>query len=154
MGLRASVELLRSDDRRAADRRDVRSESTVRAADAVPVDVEVLDLSHTGASFRARTAFPERARVRLGLAGAGTVEATIVRRDGAVNGCVFDAPLSPAQSAMAFGVSSVVDFAGVDTQSFPPPAVTAWPKPVKLAVWLGGAVAAWGVVLLLARALL
>lgn len=154
MSLRASVELLNTDDRRVADRRHVHRVSTVRAADAVPVDVEMLDLSHTGASFRASTAFPPNARIRLGLAGAGTVDATIVRRDGAVHGCEFDTSLSPAQSAMAFGVSSVVDFAAIDAQPLPPPVLQGWSRPVKLAVWLGGAVAAWTVVVLVVRALL
>lgn len=153
MGLRATLQVLDSDDRRSSDRRDVAGDSTVRAADAVPNDVEVLDLSRSGASFRSATDFPIGTAISFGLAGVGVANATVVRRDRDTYGCAFDRDLSPAQAAIAFGVSSVVQFGDAETPGTPSPRRDRWPAPVRLALLFAGAIASWTIAILLLRSI-
>lgn len=154
MGLLAKVQVLDSAERRAAYRRDVDGGSTVRVSGAFPHDVEVLDFSMTGARFSSPMAFDVGVPISIGLAGAGVSRAWVVRRDGNTYGCEFETPLSPARAALAFGLSSVVQFnAPGELQLGAHPVTTRWPGGVRFGLLLIGAVAAWAGAIFLFRAI-
>lgn len=143
----ARLEVLDADDRRLSDRRPVDLESTVRGFDAQPLDVVVRDFSRTGVGFTSTRDLPLGTEISIGLAGAGATRATIVRRVGDEHGCEFDTPLTPAQAAIAFAISSVVEFAPAGGV-LPSPATAPrekWAVSTRVALLLAGAAGTWAV---------
>ncbi|RYD54527.1 MAG: PilZ domain-containing protein [Sphingomonadales bacterium] len=103
------LEILGDIDRRGAIRFDADSPSTLRVPDGKPIDVRVEDFSRTGFLFVSDTDLPIGTLVSLGLSGAGSRAARIVRRRGQTYGCAFMAPLSDEDIARAFkGQESVL----------------------------------------------
>lgn len=98
-------------------------ESTLRHGDDTPVDVRVTDLSTTGFSVDAALDLEIGAVVGLGLGGAGTASARIIRRANSIYGAQFLQPLAPDRVDAAFrysasvaSISSAADIADVDEQ--------------------------------------
>jgi len=96
------LEILGDIDRRGAIRFDADSPSTLRAPDGKPIDVTVEDFSRTGFRFVADIDLPIGTLVSLGLSGAGSRVARILRRQGNSYGCAFMAALSPEDIERAF----------------------------------------------------
>lgn len=108
-----------SSDRSA--RKVVLRDSTLRYGDNTPVDVRVTDLSSTGFSVEAALDLKIGAIVGLGLGGAGTASARIVRRANSTYGAQFLQPLAPDRvdaafkySAMLASISGAADVDGSD----------------------------------------
>jgi hypothetical protein len=100
--LNAKLEILGDIDRRGAIRFDADSPSTLRAPDGVPVDVIVDDFSRSGFRFTADVELPIGTLVSLGLSGAGSRAARIVRRRENSYGCAFMKPLTDEDIGEAF----------------------------------------------------
>lgn len=133
-----------SDDRRWDVRETIGLPSTLRGAGHAPADIIVEDLSPSGFLFRSADRFAIDARVQVGLAGSGAADATVVRRDGDLHGCVFARPLSLAQLQAAFSDDVVVQGTfGGQVMPTPQPVVERWPRPVRAAIWLVGGAAPW-----------
>lgn len=103
------LEILGDIDRRGAIRFDADSPSTLRVPDGRPIDVVVEDFSRTGFRFISEADLPIGTLVSLGLSGAGSRAARIVRRRDNVYGCAFMAALSAEDIERAFkGQESVL----------------------------------------------
>ncbi|WP_066800051.1 PilZ domain-containing protein [Sphingomonas soli] len=103
------LEILGDIDRRGAIRFDADSPSTLRVPDGKPIDVTVEDFSRTGFRFISEADLPIGTLVSLGLSGAGSRAARIVRRRDNVYGCAFMVALSADDMARAFkGQESVL----------------------------------------------
>ncbi|RYY24281.1 MAG: PilZ domain-containing protein [Sphingomonadales bacterium] len=96
------LEILGDIDRRGAIRFDADSPSTLRVPDGNPIDVTVEDFSQTGFRFTAAVDLPIGTLVSLGLSGAGSRAARIVRQNRNSYGCTFMVALSDADIARAF----------------------------------------------------
>ncbi|RYE00735.1 MAG: PilZ domain-containing protein [Sphingomonadales bacterium] len=103
------LEILGDIDRRGAIRFDADSPSTLRVPDGKPIDVIVEDFSRTGFRFVADVDLPIGTLVSLGLSGAGSRAARVMRRRGNSYGCAFMEALSTEDVARAFkGQESVL----------------------------------------------
>lgn len=98
----AKLEILGDIDRRGAIRFDADSPSTLRAPDGAPIDVQVEDFSRTGFRFSSEIDLPVGTLVSLGLSGAGSRAAKVVRRSGNTHGCAFMKALTEDEIAHAF----------------------------------------------------
>lgn len=98
----AKLQILGDIDRRGSIRLDVDSPSTLRAPDGQPLDVVVDDFSRTGFHFTANVDLPIGTLVSLGLAGAGSRAAKIMRRRDNGYGCAFMKSLSHDDIDRAF----------------------------------------------------
>lgn len=98
----AKLEILGDIDRRGAIRFDADSPSTLRTPDGAPIDVQVEDFSRTGFRFGSELDLPVGTLVSLGLSGAGSRAAKIVRRSGNSYGCAFMKALTEEEIAHAF----------------------------------------------------
>lgn len=98
----AKLEILGDIDRRGAIRFDADSPSTLRTPDGAPIDVRVEDFSRTGFRFGSELDLPVGTLVSLGLSGAGSRAAKIVRRSGNSYGCAFMKALTEEEIAHAF----------------------------------------------------
>ncbi|SEN65462.1 PilZ domain-containing protein [Sphingomonas gellani] len=88
--------------RRTLPRATIARPSTLRAEDAVPLDVTVEDLSIAGFRFSSADPIAVGTPVRVGLAGAGRADAEVAWRKGTHHGCLFTSPLTPAAIEAAF----------------------------------------------------
>jgi hypothetical protein len=93
---------------RIAERRAVSAASTMRAEGGRPVDVVVIDLSNTGVRIATSADLAIGQEISIGLAGAGVTHAFVAWRDGERYGCVFERPMAPEATAMAFSNAPVV----------------------------------------------
>jgi hypothetical protein len=91
-------------------------------------------------------------RITLGLSGVGARAARIVRLAGDEQfGCEFISPLSPAELAAALDAppAELIHFPQAATvappDAVPEPDVGRFPGPVRLAILMGGGLAAWGI---------
>lgn len=100
--LAAKILSVRTDDRRGSEREMVIAPSTVRHSEGAPIDVVVEDISATGLAFRGTVDVGVGEIVRVGLSGAGVVEAVVVRREDTLYACQFVRPISDAMIADAF----------------------------------------------------
>ena len=98
----AKLEILGDIDRRGAIRFDADSPSTLRTPEGGPIDVKVEDFSRTGFRFSADVDLPVGTLVSLGLSGAGSRAAKVVRRSGKSYGCAFMKALTEEEIAHAF----------------------------------------------------
>lgn len=98
----AKLEILGDIDRRGAIRFDTDSPSTLRTPDGGPIDVQVEDFSRTGFRFSSEIDLPVGTLVSLGLSGAGSRAAKVVRRSGSTYGCAFMKALTEEEIAHAF----------------------------------------------------
>ncbi|WP_264938358.1 PilZ domain-containing protein [Sphingomonas caeni] len=98
----AKLEILGDIDRRGAIRLDADSPSTLRAPDGQPIDVIVDDFSRTGFHFTANVDLPIGTLVSLGLSGAGSRAAQVMRRRDNGYGCAFMKALSDEEIGRAF----------------------------------------------------
>lgn len=153
MILAATIDLLDPRDRRADTRTTVGRLSTIRDGGQSPRDVIVEDLSQIGFRYRSTDRLPVGTPVRLGLAGAGTAAAQVVRVDGDEHGCAFDRPLSLKQFESAFTSGAVIRTSSVAADVAEIDAGEQWPRAVRMAIFIGGGVAAWGGVVALLKAL-
>ena len=150
----------RSQDRSA--RKSVLRDSTLRHGDNLPVDVQVTDLSTTGFSVDAPLDLEIGALVGLGLGGAGTASARIIRRANSTYGAQFLQPLDPDRVDAAFKYSEIlasiggnaavvsgedrVEDGGVDDHRLGEPDKLS--RRTRLAVMLAAGSVAWGAVVL------
>lgn len=96
-------------ERRAHDREPVMVTSVIRGqSDSIPVEVEIRDFSPTGCKFIGPTPLPTGARIALGLAGAGSVTATVVRSEGTIIACLFDKVLPESDQQKAFTGTTII----------------------------------------------
>jgi hypothetical protein len=98
----AKIEILGDIDRRGAIRFDTDSPSTLRAPDGAPIDVRVEDFSRTGFRFVTDIDLPIGTLVSLGLSGAGSRAARVMRRRGDSYGCAFMTALTDEEIGRAF----------------------------------------------------
>lgn len=135
-----------SDPRRLSTRRSLRADSTMRAYQDGPTDVSVVSLSTTGCAIESEQPIPVGAEISLGVPGAGSCRATVVRRDGTVHGCAFVEPLSEGAVASAFGQSNLVKF---PLERLPAPARSQvepkLPRAVRGWLLIAAAVGGWAV---------
>ncbi len=89
-------------------RKVILRDSTLRYGDNTPVDVRVTNLSTTGFSVEAVLDLQIGAIVGLGLGGAGTASARIIRRTNSTYGAQFLQPLSPDRVDAAFKYSEIL----------------------------------------------
>lgn len=150
--LRARIELLDTSERRMGSRSAVDSASTARGPEDAAVDVVVKDMSATGLSFVTSSHnWGIGSRISVGLAGAGRVSATVVRRERDLYGCAFDSPLTPKQLADAFST----DVPAVHELGFrqrEAPAEEKWPVRTRLIVIIGLALLSWAAIFAIAFA--
>jgi hypothetical protein len=98
----ARISQLDPSEKRSESRAEVGMASTARGADNAAVDVEVSDISSSGLAFVSATIWALDSRISVGLAGAGRVSGTIVRRQGNIYGCAFDRQLTAQELASSF----------------------------------------------------
>lgn len=98
----AKLEILGDIDRRGAIRFDADSPSTLRSPDGEPIDVAVDDFSRTGFRFTADVDLPIGTLVSLGLSGAGSRAARIMRKRDHSYGCAFMKALTDEEIGRAF----------------------------------------------------
>jgi hypothetical protein len=98
-----------SGERRAHDREPVTATSVIRGqSDSIAVEVEIRDFSPTGCKFISPSPLPTGARIALGLAGAGSVTATVVRSEGKIIACLFDKVLPQSDQQKAFTGTTII----------------------------------------------
>jgi hypothetical protein len=148
-------------DGRWAERHAVELDATLRDSDWAPVDVTIEDLSHGGFRLVAGAELATGDAIAIGIARIGTREAKVVWGTAGIYGCEFVAPLSDAdlRTALAGPASTPIAFpkAPLPTPQQTPPVVQGWSTPgepkfpvrTRLAIIVGGAVAAWMLVLAL-----
>jgi hypothetical protein len=140
----ASVAAAITGERRLTERRMVDEASTLRGPDQHPLDVMVSDLSRSGFKVLSDRELPLGAIVHLGLPGTGRLAARVVRRSGDRYGCEFVEYLSHDQVADAFGQSTVAPLFIASSQwQAVEDEVTRWPRAVRTAIAVGGALLAW-----------
>ncbi|MGU3390529.1 PilZ domain-containing protein [Sphingomonas sp. M1A8_2b] len=133
--------------------------STLRHGENTPIDVQVTDLSATGFSVDAPMDLAVGAIVRLGLGGAGTAPAQIVRRTNSTYGAEFLEPLSPEKVAAAFRYSEILATIGGNTDGDSTDDVKhfdddrventdRWSRRTRIVVMLSSAGAAWAALVL------
>lgn len=156
----ALVATLYSDDARGSERRQVELDGTLRGPAHTPHDVLVSELSSTGFRVPATGALSVGSRITLGLSGVGARAARIVRLAGDEQfGCEFISPLSPGELAAALDAppAELIRFPQTamvaPADALPEPDVGRFPGPVRLAVLMGGGLAAWGITIAAAVAL-
>ncbi len=134
-----------NDCRRGDARAVVGHPSTLRVAGRAPAEILVEDLSGSGFLFSSGDHVAVGAQVRVGLVGAGTATATIVRRDGDRHGAAFLDALTAAQLDQAFGPGTVVAarFAPEADLIVPFIGEARWPRPVRAAIWVTAATLPW-----------
>ena len=126
--------------------------STLRDGDGLPIDVVVTDLSTTGFSVEAPLDLQVGGIVRLGLGGAGTASARIIRRADSTYGCQFLQPLGADRVEAAFKYNEILASIGsavdvpVDIGALDEP--YRWSRRARVGVMLGSAAAAWAAVLI------
>ncbi len=98
----AKLEILGDIDRRGSIRFDADSPSTLRAPDGEPIDVVIDDFSRTGFHFTGNVDLPIGTLVSLGLSGAGSRAARIMRRRNNGYGCAFMKALTDEEIGRAF----------------------------------------------------
>jgi hypothetical protein len=98
----AKLEILGDIDRRGSIRFDTDSPSTLRAPDGEPIDVVIDDFSRTGFHFTGNVDLPIGTLVSLGLSGAGSRAARIMRRRNNGYGCAFMKALTDEEIGRAF----------------------------------------------------
>jgi hypothetical protein len=98
----AKLEILGDIDRRGTIRFDADSPSTLRVADGEPINVVVDDFSRTGFHFTGNVDLPIGTLVSLGLSGAGSRAARIMRRRDNGYGCAFMKALTDEEIGRAF----------------------------------------------------
>jgi PilZ domain len=152
MPLAATIDLLDRELSDRAERTRVERGSTLREEGGAPREVLVHDLSRTGFRFSSSSHIAIGATVRLGLAGAGSANARVVRRDGDDHGCEFHWPLTAAQLDSAFTYAEVSDITPGDEMHVDDPGPR-WPRIVRLAIFVIGGAAAWAAVFALVKAL-
>ena len=140
-------------DRRAGTRTTLGRRSTVRDGQDIPHDVIVEDLSPTGFRYRSAERLAVGTHVRLGLVGAGSAAAQVVRVDGDDHGCAFHLPLSPNQLEAAFTAGTVIQTPGLTSDAGEIDTGEPWPRAVRTAIFIGGGAAAWVAVVALLKAL-
>jgi hypothetical protein len=143
----AAVQLRVTDgtERRVSLRRAVDQASTVRADEARPIDVTVMDVSRDGCRFGCDADLPLGTAVTVGLAGSGMAHGHVVRRDGQAYGCAFDTVLTPEQLVEAFGATDVVPLRASAPWAVPLPApeIERWSRRRRAGVLIGLALATW-----------
>ena len=152
MPLAATIDLLDRELSDRATRISVERGSTLRDDGGAPHEVLVHDLSRTGFRFSSSSHIPVGASVRLGLAGPGSANARVVRRDGDDHGCEFHWPLTAAQLDSAFTCAEVSGITPGDEMGVDDPG-RRWPRMVRLAIFVIGGAAAWAAVFGLVKAL-
>ncbi|WBH17100.1 PilZ domain-containing protein [Sphingomonas radiodurans] len=150
---RNAIDQCDASERRAGTRTTVGRLSTIRDGQDIPHDVIVEDLSLTGFRYRSTDRLPIGTPIRLGLAGAGTAAAQVVRVDGDDHGCAFDPPLSPNQLEAAFTSGTVIQTPGLTSGAGEIDTGEPWPRAVRTAIFIGGGAAAWVAVVALLKAL-
>lgn len=134
-------------DRRGRTRTAIDHPSTVRVQGCGPLEIEVNDLSSTGLSFTLAQSIGIGQPIQIGLAGAGVAEAVVIRCEGRLHGAEFVRPLLAGQLDAAFSNGVVIrDVFPVSMLSMPP-LDRKWPRPVRAATWILGAVGSWALVL-------
>ena len=98
----AKLEILGDIDRRGSIRFDTDSPSTLRAPDGEPIDVVIDDFSRTGFHFTGNVDLPIGTLVSLGLSGAGSRAARIMRRRNNGYGCAVRTALTDEEIGRAF----------------------------------------------------
>jgi hypothetical protein len=78
-----------------AERESVSQPGTVRARDRYPMDVELIDLSVSGALLASRAPIPVGTLITIGIPGIGMHAARISRVDGEQMACAFFPALDP-----------------------------------------------------------
>ena len=142
-------------DRRGASRRSIDRNSTMRdLTDGAPHTVLVHDLSCDGLQLETSLDLVLGSEVSIGLPGVGTRTVRVVRRDGALYGCRFAAPVSPALLSEAFAASPVIEvpFARASPDAFPEPYVRKWHPVIRIGLMLGLGIAAWAIIVHLVAA--
>lgn len=128
-------------DRRAHDREAVVSRTVIRSPLAPsPIEVETRDFSPSGCQFVSPQKFVIGTRITLGLAGAGSAAATIVRAEGANHACVFDRPLAAADLTNAFRGTIVIQ---ISSAAFALPQKNQWPRHKRMRLTLVLGILAW-----------
>lgn len=143
-------------DRRAdSQRMPVGHVTTVRSPGGQPKDVVVLDLSSRGLLYQSDLLLPVDTIITVGLAGAGSAQATIVRRDGDRHGAAFLRPLTPQQLTDAFAGGAAIHplFVDATEEVSSWPSDERWPRPTRGAVMIASALTAWGAVAAVAMVL-
>ena len=144
--LLARITRLDVGDRRTDARLGLDSPSTARGADNAAVDVTVIDLSASGLAFTSDEVLDVESRISIGLAGAGRVSATVVRREGLVHGCEFDRSLTTEQLAHAFSASGTPDGQQIFLHRHEP-VDDKWSLRTRVAVAIGLGGLVWAVIL-------
>jgi hypothetical protein len=154
MPLIVTAQIVDDDSSYRAERKYIDRASTLRVLESQPYDAHVENLSASGCLLRSSIALSPGIRIRLGLAGGGVAEGTIIRQFGDNYGCEFVHPLTDAQMQAAFGTDALVR--GNFGQATTSPAVEAtprWPRPLRATVMIGLAVMAWLTVLITVKVL-
>jgi len=86
---------------RGAEREPLAEGTTIRI-DNQATTVEILNLSRSGCLIRSPRPLQPDMKIRIGLRGAGSFAAKVVRVDGTEAGCQFDVELDQATIARSF----------------------------------------------------
>lgn len=105
--------------KRSSVRHKVERWSTLRDEDGAPQDVTIDDLSLTGFRMSGVKDLAKGDPIRVGLAGVGAREATVIWVDDGIAGCNFSAPITPHQFEKTVFANTVVE---ADFGPYAPPA--------------------------------
>lgn len=96
-------------DRRSHPREPVEASTVVRTPGQTgTASVEMRNLSRSGCQFDCEDDIPIGTRIVLGLDGAGSIAAVVIRSNGGNHACLFERHLTPAEQAQAFTGAAVV----------------------------------------------
>lgn len=133
---------------RAADRRAMQADVTVRDEDSQPIDAEILDLSTSGCLIVVNRDLQVPSIVRIALPGTGRFAARVVRRQGDRFGCAFVDPLSQEAVSTARAVDTVLPFAA---PVLPTPAaelpMQRFSVRTRALIMIGSGLAVWGLLI-------
>jgi len=96
-------------DRRSHPREPVEASTVVRTpGQDGTASVEMRNLSRSGCQFACDDEIPIGTRIVLGLDGAGSIAAVVIRSNGGNHACLFERHLTAAEQAEAFTGAAVV----------------------------------------------
>lgn len=103
-----SIRALMWETRRSSERLPVERVSTLRSGNA-PSDVMIDNMSLTGFRMSGVHGLHEGDLIRVGLAGVGVRDATVIWLGEAIAGCSFAIPITPAEFECTISANTVIE---------------------------------------------
>lgn len=140
----------RPGERRDADRFSTKVDATLRAANGLPRDVTIHDLSATGFRMETTEELGVEMVIWIGIAGAGITAARVVRRSPRGWSCQFLPPITDLQvEAILLAETTIVEreWSQPESVETADPVIAKWPVPARIGFIISCSLALWALIL-------